>query len=337
MNAQQRQIVDDSMQEYSGRDFANRTLARKIIAENPNLFEQNQLESVRGYIRHKRGAKGVNRRHLARPEFIRDVEAPSAYISKYLSKSTTTKKRTFKLPDHHRKMLVLSDIHIPHHCIDSISIALDYGMAQDIDGIYLNGDIIDFGKISRWMKDPNIPTPQVEVDMVKEFLYGLTGFGVPIYYKMGNHEDRWNAYLLQNAPELHDLDALQIDSILGLDDMDITLIDSKVKAEFGKLLVIHGHEFGESVFSPVNPARGLFLKAKTSVVAGHNHQTSAHHENDLNGSPTATFSLGCLCDLSPDYRPFAYTKWNHGFAVIDIEEDGNFTVHNKRIINGKVR
>lgn len=337
MTPQQKEIIDDTLKQYAGRDFANRTLARKILADNPNLFESNELEMVRSYIRYARGALGACNRSHATPEYVRDIEAPSAYISKYLKKSTTAKNRTFTLPSHHRKMLVLSDLHIPHHCIDSISIALDYGIEQGVDGIYLNGDVIDFAKISRWMKDPNLPSTQVEVDMVREFLYGLTGFGLTIYYKMGNHEDRWNAYLLQNAPELHDLDALQIESVLGLEEMDITLIDSKVKAEFGKLLVIHGHEFGESVFSPVNPARGLFLKAKTSVMAGHNHQTSAHHENDLNGSPTATFSIGCLCDLSPDYRPFAYTKWNHGFAVVEIEQDGYFTVHNKRIIDGRIR
>jgi hypothetical protein len=41
--------------------------------------------------------------------------------------------------------------------------------------------------------------------------------------------------------------------------------------------------------------------------------------------------------MSPDYRPFGFTKWNHGFAVVEIEKNGYFTVHNKRIIEGKVR
>jgi hypothetical protein len=103
------------------------------------------------------------------------------------------------------------------------------------------------------------------------------------------------------------------------------------------LLVIHGHEFGESVFSPVNPARGLFLKAKCSVLAGHNHQTSQHHENNLKGDSMACFSTGALCQLTPEYRPFAFTKWNHGFAIVEIEESGIFEVHNYRVIDGKAR
>jgi hypothetical protein len=126
-----------------------------------------------------------------------------------------------------------------------------------------------------------------------------------------------------------------LENIFELQDLGIELIESRSRALFGSLNVIHGHEFGQSFFNPVNPARGLFLRAKTSTLAGHNHQTSSHHENNLNGKPTACFSMGCLCDLSPEYRPFAGTKWNHGFAIVDLDGE-TFRVHNHRIINGEV-
>lgn len=334
-------LIESYMDEMVGKEFSNRTLARKILEENPDMFDNNpkELERIRTAIRYRRGANGkdkldnYNRLEL----FKRDEQKPSEYMAQFMAKSVEPKEREWRLPEHHRRVLILSDLHIPYHDVEAINVALDYAYKEGIDGIYLNGDVIDFARISRWKKDPSAPTAKVEIDMVYEFLYGLKGFDIPIYYKMGNHEDRWNDYLLQNAPELHDLDAFQMKSVLGLDELDIELIDSKTRAHFGKLLVIHGHEFGESFFSPVNPARGLFLKAKTSVLAGHNHQTSTHHENDLNGHPTATFSVGCLCDLSPDYRPYAFTKWNVGFAIVEIEEDGFFTVHNKRIMNGRVR
>ena len=172
--------------------------------------------------------------------------------------------------------------------------------------------------------------------MVREFLELLDGLGLPIFWKMGNHEDRWNNYLIQNAPELLDLDALQMANVLDLESLDIKLIGTTTRSEFGHLTVIHGHEFGQSFFNPVNPARGLFLRAKTSTIAGHNHQTSAHHENNLSGKQTACFSTGCLCSLTPDYRPYAYTKWNHGAAIVTLDEEGYFSVNNFRIMNGKV-
>jgi hypothetical protein len=47
----------------------------------------------------------------------------------------------------------------------------------------------------------------------------------------------------------------------------------------------------------------------------------------------ACFSTGCLCQLTPKYRPFAYTKWNHGFAIVEIDGDGSFEVNEIQIQN----
>jgi hypothetical protein len=40
--------------------------------------------------------------------------------------------------------------------------------------------------------------------------------------------------------------------------------------------------------------------------------------------------------LSPEYRPYAYTKWSNGFAYVTINEDLSFHVDNFKIINGKI-
>jgi len=235
MNKQQKDTIEEYMTEFIGRDFANRTLARRIVSENPNLFEPKDVEKVRLSILYKRGAIGPEHLKYARPEYKRDVKSVGDFIKKHLKKSVEPKNRTFILPKKHKKVLILSDLHIPYHNIESIQIALEYGMEAQVDAIYINGDLIDFAKISRWAKDPTKPNVQVEVDMVQDFLYGLSCFGLPIYYKMGNHEDRWNAYLLQNAPELYDFDLLQIDTILNLDEFGVELIDSRVIAHFANL------------------------------------------------------------------------------------------------------
>ena len=46
------------------------------------------------------------------------------------------------------------------------------------------------------------------------------------------------------------------------------------------------------------------------------------------------WAVGCLCGLSPDYMPI--NDWNLGFAFITRENDGNFSVENKKIINGYI-
>jgi predicted phosphodiesterase len=334
MTKQQIEVIEKYM-ETMPNDFGNRTLARKIIVDNAGLFNPDELENIRRAIRYRRGAVGKYSRKTAREKFVREEMKPSEYMEQYIKKGDKLAKEAWKLPEHNKKVLLISDLHIPYHDLESINTALDYGFKEGIDSIYINGDLIDFAKISRWEKDPNIKTVPVEVDMVREFLEGLSALNVDIYYKLGNHEDRWNSYLLGNAPELYNLDRFQISDVLGLDDLDIPLIDSKQRALFGHLNVVHGHEFGQSIFSPVNPARGLFLRAKTSVIAGHNHQTSSHHEGNLNGKQTACFSTGCLCDLEPMYRPFAYTKWNHGGAIVDVDGD-SYSVQNFRIMDGRI-
>ena len=336
-------IVDRYIDSMTG-NFANRTLARKIVMENPGIFDLNnadkEIEKVRNSIRYRRGSMGTKNRKEAEMagslKFVRKEMKPSEYMAQFMGKGDKTAKPVWVLPKKHRKVLVLSDLHIPYHHLPSIESALNYGFGEGIDSIYINGDLIDFAKISRWAKNPKVKSTMVEIDMVRDFLEGLSGLGVDIYYKLGNHEDRWERYIIDNTPEFHDLDVLQMENVLGLRELGIELIDSKQRAKFGHLSVLHGHEFGQSIFSPVNPARGLFLRAKSNVLAGHNHQSSSHHENDLKGEETACFSTGCLCDLEPEYRPFAYTKWNHGAAIVDVDEDGWFSVDNFRIIDGKI-
>lgn len=345
MTEQQVQIIE-SYVDTQEAGFFKRTLARKIVMENPGAFEQTneEVERVRYSIRYRTGNAGDNLRNFATASgklrenlYNPEQMKPSEYMQAFMGRGEKTSKETWHLPKNIRKPLVISDIHLPYHVLSAVETAIDYGFKNGVDAIYINGDLIDFAKISRWEKDPALMSAPVEVQMARDFLQGLTSLGLPVFYKLGNHEDRWDRYILQNAPELITLPGLQLKAALGLDELEIELIDSRQHAKFGKLSVLHGHEFGESVFSPVNAARGLFLRAKSSVLAGHNHQTSEHPESNLNGDTIACFSTGCLCDLQPAYRPFAYTKWNHGAAIVDVDEDGEFSVENFRIIDRKVR
>ena len=336
MNDQQKEIIDASLNEQEG-DFFNRTLARKIVNENPGVFEPSDLERVRSRIRMWRGSNGDSNRKEVPPKdkLIRDEMKPSEYMKSFISRARPEPERNWTLPKELNKVLVLGDLHIPYHDQPAIETCLDYGFKHGVDSIYLNGDVIDFYQLSRWSRDPTASRPKVEIEETGLLLEGLVGLGLPVFYKIGNHEDRWNRYMIQQAPELYDLEPLQIKSILYLDELGIPLIESRQKAQFGNLTVIHGHEFGQSFFNPVNPARGLFLRSKTSALAGHNHQTSKHSEANLNGKMMSCHTTGCLCSLSPDYRPFAYTKWNLGASIVEID-NGYFSVDNFEIVDGRV-
>lgn len=241
---------------------------------------------------------------------------------------------------------VISDVHLPYHDPLALESALAFLFDRGIDTLLLNGDILDFYGISRFNRDPSAMPVHEELDIGRGFLRAIREqFQGKIVYSIGNHEARLEHYLWSKAPEIAKLEGLTLGEQLHASEYGVDMVDSAAIVRVGAhqngefkpyLNIIHGHEFGESTYSPVNPARGLFLRAKCSTLAGHNHQTSEHHENSLNGDSMACWSTGCLCSLEPAYRPFAFTKWNHGFAVVEIETDGKFTVHNHRIIDGKV-
>jgi predicted phosphodiesterase len=303
------------------------TLAKMIVAKYPDL----KAENVRSVIRYYRGNKGVEaRKKASNKQFFR------ASDGQYNLKAVNISTQDFIFP--HKKPLIVSDIHLPYHDIDAIEIALEKAYKNDVDSIYLNGDILDFYQVSRFTKEGGAMSIKEERDMFFEFIGWIkSNFDVPIYYKAGNHEERLAKYINDKAPDLAQLPELSLSGFLKLDDLGVQFVDGRQKAMMGKLIVVHGHEFGESIFSPVNPARGLFLRAKSSTLAGHNHQTSEHHENNLKNDSMACFSTGCLCQLTPNYRPFAYTKWNHGFAIVEIDADDTFEVSNYRIIDRKVK
>lgn len=332
------QIIRDFLKQNP--DILNRTAARTIFAQNPDLYIS--IENTRTLVRTIRGNMGDRSRKweaTVNKEFHKPNGDPAIIGKEYNLNPVDLSVNDFIFP--HFKPLILSDIHFPYHYLKAVLIAVEKGIEEGCDSIYLNGDTLDCYQISRFLKEGGMMTFNEEREMFFEFIDYLKDVtnNLPIFFKVGNHEERWQHYILRNAPELQDLGELKLEKMLRLEELGIGYISGRQICRMGKLYVIHGHEFGESVFSPVNPARGLFLKAKSSTLAGHNHQTSEHHENNLKGDSMACFSTGALCQLNPAYRPFAFTKWNHGFAIVTIDKDGsgNFEVDNYRIINGKAR
>ena len=121
---------------------------------------------------------------------------------------------------------------------------------------------------------------------------------------------------------------------MKLNKLHVRLIGDKRAIKLNKLNIIHGHEFQGGLSGPVNPARTLFLKARSPTIAGHHHQTSAHTGKDINGKICTCWSMGCLSTLNPRYRP--YNSWNLGFAIVDTTGEDDFTVYNYNIWNDRI-
>ena len=148
-------------------------------------------------------------------------------------------------------MLVLSDIHIPHHDPESLEVALKHGEKIKADTIVLLGDVIDFYKISRFTKDPRQKGVSTEIDETVAFLQDLRKRfpKAKIIYYRGNHEMRLEHYICNGSPEIWDLVDNLLQSKLMFSGLDIEYRTEPFK--IGKLLLMHGHE-KPGGFAPMN-------------------------------------------------------------------------------------
>jgi hypothetical protein len=286
---------------------------------------------VRGTIRRYRGQSGKKNRETAQDKSM--FKGPGDRDPFKVPASHAKPRKPVNIEGN--KILMLYDVHIPYHEVPAIDVAVGYGKHRKIDTIFLGGDTIDCHLLSDYVKDPTKRKFFEELQDTIQFL-GYLREQFPkakIYYKEGNHEERFWRFMYVKAPELYNIKAFTIGELLLLDDYGIEWINGRTKSNIGKLSIFHGHEFGRSIFSPVNVARGLYLRTKASSMCGHSHITSEHTERNVNDKLTSCWSIGCLSELSPDYNP--YNKWNHGFAV--VETDGtDFHVDNKRVYRGKL-
>lgn len=239
----------------------------------------------------------------------------------------------FTLPSGIKRALVLSDVHIPYHDIPAINAALEHGYKRGIDCIFLNGDILDLYQLSDHEKDPRKVSLKGELDAGRSFLAELRRLfpAVPIYYIPGNHENRMERFLYKN-PQLLGNPEFKLDSLLRVAEHGVVWLEHSTAVYFGKLLVEHGDKLRGS--GGVNPARTLLLKFKRPAICGHFHRTSQANGVVYDDSTLMAWSTGCLCELSPQYMPV--NEWNHGGAIVEIYDGGQFHVENFQIIKGKV-
>lgn len=325
-----REVAGSLAREYCQKfpDTGTRTLANMLYRDHPETFTS--WENCRSAVRYYRGEKG---------DFARDSRAADSTVS-------TSKESRLQLPDSDAapvlplpfttpgKGVICGDIHLPYHDKRALEATLEHAIAKGYtDWMILNGDIIDSYQLSRWVRDPKARDWPGELEIAKSFLSEVRSVWKRVIYKLGNHERRWWDYMRIKAPELVGLTALEFDELTDLKRLDIDYVAPNRVIHAGELTILHGHEYGGSLFSPVNPARGAFIRGHACMVTGHLHRGSHHPEPDVRGRVMSCWSHGCLCDLHPEYAPL--NKWDHSFLMMDWDGDW-FEIQLKKVISGKV-
>lgn len=324
------EIADKFLAEYP--ELPSTTLARMMVKEHPRLWRS--VDAARSAIRLRRGANGAKNRKKTP---FKETTTPASRFNPLnplrLPKSFERDHKPFVMSGC-KDVLVLPDLHLPYHSIEALTLALQTGQKHKVDGILINGDLLDFHTLSRFCKDPDKRNFKEERQTAVEFLKRLRELfpKARIVFKEGNHDERLRTYVMDRAPEIYDTTILGLEALLHLDKFGIEHVHEKREVMLGKLPVLHGHELPKGISAPVNPARGAFLRAKTSCMVSHSHKTSEHTETNLGRDIVTCWSTGCLCELRPLYEP--NNGWNHGFARVEIASNGAFSVSNYRIHRG---
>lgn len=306
--------------------MSKRGAAKVLYDEFPNNFSN--IEAARTFIRYVTGNSGG--------AFYENAKKAGTLISDTFGKSPIElpecPEEPYKIPSGIERMGVINDLHWLFRDKVAPEVALNYLVQQKCDAILLNGDIADNYQLSRFDKHREKALFHTERDGIKEFLSMLQSLFGNVYYKQGNHENRYEIYLRNNAPAIFSAEENTLENLFMFEGSRVKFIDESQIVEFGKLAIIHGHEIRGG--GTVNIARSKMLKAYTNIAFGHHHTVQQHPMKDLYGDYFMAWSIGCLCNLKPRYMPF--NQWMHGFAITERTDDkGGFHFENKLIVKGK--
>lgn len=316
----------------------SRTLARKIYNENPAIWTKET--GIYTQIRYYRGQLGDSKRkELATKKYLKPLKVKMTMTKIELPDSYSEKRKIFEFPTNITKLGIFGDVHIPYHDNDALEIMFEEFKKEKIKGILINGDLLDFYQLSTHEKDPRKANLKEELDSGQRFFAYLRDQfpNIPIYYIIGNHENRLQRYLRIKASELLDIDEFRLDVLLQFGKYTIEHLPYRSKVHFGNYLIEHGDKIRGA--GGVVPGRTALMRVKRNCIVNHFHKSSNSLQKIYGEDDDKTihgYSIGCMCELEPEYLEI--NEWNHGFAILTKthKKGKSVSVRNYKIVNGIV-
>lgn len=246
-----------------------------------------------------------------------------------------------------RLVMVLPDLHIPHHDEAALQCVLQAYKHLRPDTVVVLGDWLDCEQFSshgvmsmaelrahRFLED--------EVDPCNAALDKLQKYKNELVFVEGNHEQRierwaakWGARL---GPDFYKLMAPR--KLLGegrkkftwipyMDNLSHYEITPALKNSTA-LWAVHG-------WSHAKRAAAIHLNKaiSVSIVHGHTHRMQVETRREPStGRILKSWSPGCLSKLQPLYRANNPTEWTHGFSLVYVGKS-SWTDYTISIVNGK--
>lgn len=233
--------------------------------------------------------------------------------------------------------VIASDIHYPHHHEAAFEVFLSLLETIQPDGLSLNGDTFDFAQLGRYVQNPeNIRGVQTDIDGCREEVFARINAALPEDASrtviMGNHEyNRWVNYLWTRCPEVASLRVLDLETLLGLDEMGWAYERDGYWLLPDTLVVDHGDRHSNNLGGgSAMSARKEMLDVGTSGITGHSHHAGIFYRRD-NAGYRLWIEGGCLCDwrkmrdagVTSRKRGPKTEDWHIGVTVVWYAPDGS--------------
>lgn len=205
--------------------------------------------------------------------------------------------------------------------------------------ILLNGDIFDFSQMSKFSKGKHRVNVKEEVKLAQELIRVCCEISDYCVALLGNHDARLYNYIARIAekdPEVIEYMEEKLDPLAEIQE-DNFLYINHIELQIGGMVFVHPFGYNKPILKTVQNIKNAILANKEmmpnpdkiqGICMGHTHQIGYYLENDI-----LLIEQG-HASHDPDYRLERKTdrKWVKGYAIIQIDEDGNVDLEQTRAI-----
>lgn len=244
-------------------------------------------------------------------------------------------------------ILSFSDLHSPlidFTMIDTVLKRMEPTMAQKRANGYtviivLNGDIFDFSQMSKFAKGKHRVNVKDEVKLAKELINVCCEIADYCVALLGNHDARLYSYIARLAekdPEVIEYMEEKLDPLKEI-KKDNFLYVNHIELQLGGMVFVHPFGYSKVALRTAQNVKNSIMANKElmpnpnqiqGVCMGHTHMLGYYLENDVLIMEQGHSSH------DPDYKLERKTdrKWVKGYAVIQLDEEGNVDLEETRAI-----
>jgi len=254
-------------------------------------------------------------------------------------------------------VFVLSDWHCPYHDPKLLDVTEQVLLQEQPDRLILNGDLVDWPSVSRHAPERGEASANECIQSAGEVLGRLVA-AVPddcrIQAIPGNHDSNLSRYLLERAAAAADLcvagskvPVWSLQSLLRFDELGIEMVGSEDRWQHStvrltdELIVRHG------LSVRAGSAASVLANMKASefaTLSGHTHRlglaaktvwkASGRHKVLLGAEVGGMFQMPKKATDWPGYLAHSQLDWAPGWASVEIEPDGHYSISLASFQNG---